>query len=271
MNLAIGLLYIVSSVFGAPNLSNETGVPTIEQIVENVNARDVGVQASNTIRMTLTDKKGKELVRESVGFRKYFGEEKRSLNFCSKPAKLRNFGLLTFDYEGEEKSDDSWAYLPDMRKVRRISTDDRGATVLGTDFTVQDMKNESKISTVDYDYSAAGIETVEDHVCHVLEALPVSDAIAKELGYGKLHIFVDADIWILRKVEFWDVEGTHLKTITMHDVEEVDGIWTARRVFAKNHQNDHSTLIELLEIDYTTEIDDDTFTERALRRGIRGK
>jgi hypothetical protein len=271
MNICIGLLYVVTTILGAPNVGGEGAAPTIEDIIQNVNTRDIGVQATNTIRMTLKDKKGKELVRESQGFRKYYGDEKRSLNFVTKPAKLRNFGLLTFDYGVADKSDDAWAYLPDMRKVRRISTDDRGATVLGTDFTVQDMKNESRISNTDYAYTIAGIESVEDQLCHVLEALPVSDAIAKELGYSKTHIFIDAKTWVLRKADFWDVEGEHLKTITMHDIEEVDGIWTARRIFAKNHQNDHSTLIEVLDIDYTTELDDDMFTERSLRRGIRGK
>ena len=100
---------------------------------------------------------------------------------------------------------------------------------------------------------------------------PLSDAIAEELGYSKTHIWVDAESWILRKADFWDVEGEHLKTITMHDIEKVSGVWTARRIFAKNHQNEHSTLIEVLDIDYMTEIDDDVFTERSLRRGIRGK
>jgi hypothetical protein len=271
MNICIGLLYVVTTILGAPNLSSDAVAPSIEEIIENVNTRNIGVQATNKIRMTLTDKKGKELVRESQGFRKYYGDEKRSLNFATKPANLRNFGLLTFDYGVEGKSDDAWAYIPDMRKVRRISQDDRGATVLGTDFTIQDMKNESRLSDVDYTYTLAGIESVDEQLCHVLEATPVSDAIAKELGYSKTHIFLDAETWILRKADFWDVEGEHLKTITMHDIEQVDNIWTARRIFAKNHQTDHTTLIEVLEIDYTTEIDDDTFSERALRRGVRAK
>ena len=66
------------------------------------------------------------------------------------------------------------------------------------------------MSTVDYSYKVLGEEEVDGHHCFHLEATPVDEKTAKELGYGKVHSWVDSEIWISRKAEFWDIRGNPL-------------------------------------------------------------
>lgn len=249
--------------------ANDIPLPTAEEVIALVNARDAGDQVTLSLRLTLTDKDGKQLVRETFGYRKNYGQEKRSVVYYTSPAYLRDTGLLTYDYPEANRDDDQWAYLPDMRKVRRIPAASRGALVLGTDFTFEDIKNEGRIPTNDYTHKTIGAEDVDGHYCYILEATPIDEKTAFELGYGKVQMWLDAEIWYPRKAKFWDVPGDLLKTIHSEDVRKADGIWTTFNLSAKNHQNGHTSEVSVIEIDYVTPIDDDVFTERALRRGVR--
>ncbi|NQZ96310.1 MAG: DUF1329 domain-containing protein [Myxococcales bacterium] len=61
------------------------------------------------------------------------------------PFDARGIMLLTFRYKSSErpraeaKNDDTWVYVPTLRRVRRISTAQRTDAVAGTDFTLDDL------------------------------------------------------------------------------------------------------------------------------------
>ena len=167
--------------------------------------------------------------------------------------------------------DDQWLYLPAMRKVRRISASDRGDYFLGTDLTYEDIKLETRVGVADYDYTHVGEEDIDGHRCYVVEAEPVSEDVAKELGYGGATLWVDADIWMVRQRYSLDVAGNPLKTVRTRDIRVVDGIWTAHTIDVENHKTGHRTVFEFTDIDYAADVDDSVFTERALRRGVRAR
>ena len=174
---------------------------------------------------------------------------------------------MTFDYPEVEKDDDQWLYLPAMRKVRRISASDRGDYFLGTDFSYEDIKKESKVTIEDYTWKTIGEETLDGHDCYVTEAIPVSKEIAKELGYGRTKAWVDKEIWMARKIDYWDTRGNYLKTNHITDIRNVQGIWTLHQMDVQNHKTDHHTRFTFSDIDYKSGVDDDVFTKRALKRG----
>ncbi len=70
-----------------------------------------------------------------------------------------------------------------------------------------------------------------------------------------------------RKRYSLDVAGNPLKTVRTRDIRLVDGIWTAHVIDVENHKTGHRTVLEYSDIDYAAGVDDDVFTERALRRG----
>ncbi|MCH2172773.1 DUF1329 domain-containing protein [Myxococcota bacterium] len=61
------------------------------------------------------------------------------------PFDARGIMLLTFRYKSSDgprataKNDDTWVYVPTLRRVRRISTAQRTDAVAGTDFTMDDL------------------------------------------------------------------------------------------------------------------------------------
>jgi len=240
-------------------------------IVKKVNARDEGEYVSRKLTMEMIDKRGKKRVRDTFGYRRYYGEEKRSVIFYTSPANIKDTGFLTFDYPDPAQDDDQWLYLPAMRKVRRISSSDRGDYFLGTDFTYDDIKKEGKFAIEDYTFKTVGEEKIDGHHCFIVESAPIDEKTAKELGYGKVKSWIDSEIWMGRKVEFWDIRQNPLKTLNLSNIEQVDGIWTALNLEIRNHKTGHTTRFTFAEVDYKAPVNDDVFTERALKRGIRGR
>jgi hypothetical protein len=91
------------------------------EIAKRINARDEGEAVSRKLTMEMVDRRGKKRVRETRGYRKYFGTEKRTVIFYLQPKNVKGIGFMTYDYPDANRDDDQWLYLPAMRKVRRIS------------------------------------------------------------------------------------------------------------------------------------------------------
>ena len=242
--------------------------PTGDEIAQRINARDEGVAVSRNLTMEMIDRRGKQRTRETRGFRKYYGDEKRSVIFYLQPRNVKDTAFLTYDYPQAAEDDDQWLYLPAMRKVRRISASDRGDYFLGTDFTYEDIKLETRVSIKDYTRKTIGEDEVEGHHCYVVEALPVNAATAKELGYGRVEQCVDDKIWMVRRSRFWDTRGKLLKTIHSRDIRQVQGIWTQHRLEVENHRSGHRTVFTFSEVDYEQGVSDGMFTQQAIRRGL---
>ena len=258
--LAIGFVFATKS--------NAQSLPSGTSIASKTHERNEGVSMSRKITMELKDKRGKLRIRETTSLRKYIGGEKRLAIFYLTPKSVMGTAFLTYDYPDPTVDDDQWLYMPALRKTRRISAANRGDYFLGTDLTYEDIKLETRISLNDYNYKTIGKELVDGNESFVLEATPINEEVAKELGYSKVKLWVDAKIWMLRKADSWDVAGNHLKTTEISDIKKVQGIWTYHQIHIKNHKTSHETNFRISDIDYQTEIDDDTFTKEALVNGL---
>ena len=102
----------------------------------------------------------------------------------------------------------------------------------------------------------------------LVEALPIDEATAKELGYGKVHTWVDPSNWLVVKARYWDVKLNDLKTLRISDIRQVDGIWTRHHLEIKNHKTGHYTEFVFSEVDYQLPVKDQVFSRHALTRGI---
>lgn len=240
---------------------------TADEIVRRVNQIDDGEYVSRKLVMHLIDRRGKERVRETVGYRKYINDEKHSVLFYQKPTNVKDTAFLTWDYPNPEVDDDQWLYLPALRRVRRISASDRGDYFLGTDFTFEDIKLEGKLEPSEYDYILLGEEIIDGVANYKLASTPKSSEIAQELGYGRTEFWVDASNWLVIKADYWDPKDKPLKSLTVKDIRQVDGIWTRHELVMVNHKTGHQTRFVFSEVDYQSPVADSLFTQRAIARG----
>tara|TARA_R110002167_G_scaffold23131_8_gene82460 strand:+ start:396 stop:3641 length:3246 start_codon:yes stop_codon:yes gene_type:complete len=248
--------------------SGKMPLPNGRWVVEQINAVDEGIQRTSKLSMKLVDRRHKERLRETQTFRKYVGDEKRTVLFYLSPRNVKNTGFLTYDYPQAAMDDDQWLYLPALRKARRISASDRGDYFLGTDFTYEEIKKEGKFELSDYHFKTLKKERLDGKDTLLLEATPVDSKTARELGYGKVHSWVDPSNWIVIKAEYWDTNLNPLKTLNIDDIRRVDGIWTRHRMQIDNHKTGHHTEFVFSEVDYDKPLSDNIFARQALTRGV---
>lgn len=247
-------------------LSDEATV-TADDIVQRVNSADRGEHVVRQLEMELIDRRNKRRVRKTTNYRKYYGEEMRTVMFYREPANIRGTAFLIWDYPELDKEDDQWLYLPALRKVRRVSASDRGDYFLGTDFTFEDIRLDGRLESRDYHYTLLGEESRGGETVYLLEAMPVSDEVSKALGYSKVRMQVNAESWIVSQIDFWDVKGNPLKTLQVEEVELVQGIWTRKVIAMNNIKTGHKTRFTFSGVDYQAEVTDRVFTRQALARG----
>lgn len=270
--IVLGFTVAVTASATAPNdvhqLVQQNTLPSGSEIARRINDRDEGRSVKRHLTMELTDKRGKRRVRQTVGYRDFFGDERRTVIFFLSPKNIRNTAFLTYDYAAPTSEDDQWLYLPATRKVRRISAANRGDYFLGTDMTYEDIKLETRVSLSDYTYRTTGESTVDGHHCYLVEALPVNRQTARELGYGRALHCVDDKIWMVRHSKVWDIKDNLLKTIHATDIRQVQGIWTQHKIDVKNHKTGHQSLFIFTDVDYESTIPSTIFSQNALKKGL---
>lgn len=76
------------------------------------------------------------LFNDGKGFAK--GTDFREYTGFVSPFDIAGTAFLILRYADPRKTDDSWAYIPSLRRVRRISVEVRSDSLLGTDHTLED-------------------------------------------------------------------------------------------------------------------------------------
>lgn len=264
--LAIAVLLALPAPGSAEPVPSD--LPTGLEVAQRVNSRNEGIALRRESRMELIDSKGRTRTRVAKMFRKYFGDEKKTTVYFVEPATIAGTSFLTFDYPEADRDDDQWLYLPAHRKVRRISPADRGGSFFGTDLTYEDVKKETKLAVEDYRWKVLGTEPVDGHECYVLEGIPVDEETARELGYSRVVSRIDAELWLTRLADYWDLKDQHLKTTHNVKIEPVEGIWTIERTEVVNHRSGHKTVLEFSNIAYEDGVSDELFEPGNLTRGL---
>lgn len=232
-----------------------------------MNQRNEGRFKSQRVEMTLRSARGKSRQQVAMIFRSTSDDSRKSVLFYQRPAEVRGTGFLTYDYHDPTREDDQWLYLPSLRRTRRVAAADRGDWFMGTDLTYEEIKKDGKFELEDSNWHRQQDSEVDGHSCYLVEASVKSPQLAKELGHYSARIWVDRESLFPRRIEYRDQQGRRLRTVHTSRLERIDGVWTALVIEVTHHAGNTSTLFEMSEVDYQTELGDATFSQSQLRRG----
>ena len=267
----IGLLKLLATLslfaFAIPSVADDSNAGL--QIMQAVYERPEGITQRANLTLELTDRRGRKRVQQTIVLRKYFGKDKRQVLYYLEPTNVRDTAFLTYDYADPATEDEQWLYLPALRKTRRISASDRGDYFLGTDLTYEEMKRQNKISLEDWRFTHVGESEVDGIKTVTVEGTPITEQVADELGYGRARWYIDPATNTIRRSENFDIQGHPLKTALFNNIREIDGIWTVHEITVDNHKTGHQTHLQITDVAYEIPLDDDSFEERTLRRGVR--
>ncbi len=239
-----------------------------ERIATNVAERQEGHAGRRVIEMTLTDRRDRSREMVAIVHRVSEGELRRTRVTFVEPRKSRDFSFLSHDYQGTNRSDDRWMFIPADGKVRRITAAQRGDGFFGTDFSYDDIQSDLKFRLDEWDFEYGGQKLVDGHVQFKLSGRPKTSRIARELGYGAFEATIDGTTWMPLVIEFVDPRERPLKRIEVRTIESVDGIWTPREIEAHNLRTGHRTRFRFRDIEYLASLPERLFDSQALSRGL---
>ena len=264
INLIILTMLLTVVFYPAQNVLALSG----REIMEKVNARDVGDRYTGEREMILIDKKGKKRIRKLKTFGGKKGKDTLSLMFFLSPADVKNTGFLTYDYKESGKDDDQWLFLPALRKTKRIATGDKSGSFMGSDLNYSDM------TTPDldlFDYTLMKETEVRGHKVWQIKAVPKNKDEAEKSGYSKSVIFIRQDNYVMIRAVRWVHKKRRNKYLDVKKMEKIDGIWvsTEMHVTTKTGKKTlHKTILKQNNIRFNQkEVNADLFTVRRLEKG----
>jgi hypothetical protein len=151
-----------------------------------------GVQLSHRAEPTLLEEGG-DMFR---------GETRKNAGGAevTAPFDARGIMLLTYRYKESDKpldqarNDDTWVYVPTLRRVRRISTAQRTDAISGTDFTLDDLFSFNGV-VPQYEWKCLGEQDVLAPFNTKVKAYPY----VKDQSFGPYGLSFANDRWELRK------------------------------------------------------------------------
>ncbi|MCP3900097.1 MAG: outer membrane lipoprotein-sorting protein, partial [Desulfobacteraceae bacterium] len=214
------------------------------------------------------DKNGKERKKLFKSFSKDFGKDEKRIMFIKEPAEIYNTGFLTFDYDDNSKDDDQWLFLPALGKTKRIASQDKSSSFMGSDLNYSDMTSKD---TDDYNYKFIKEMTINKHKVWLIESAPKTKEIEKETGYKKAVLAVRQDNYIVVKAKMWTSEGGYIKYWNIKKIDKIDGVWLALENHIVKKQGKrvvHQTFMKLGNVKFNQNLDDTVFTIRKLEKGL---
>lgn len=177
----------------------------------------------------------------------------KQLQIYDKPARVRGEKILMLN-----AGDDIWAYSPKTGRVRHLATHMKKAKVMGSDFAYEDFAAGDYLDR--FTVKLLGEEKMAGVQCYKVEMLPTE----KGPSYAKEIVWIAKQDFVPRLIEFHDDRGV-LKKLRISDVREVDNVLTAWRMTMHNVRDGGNTVIEMLDVDYKTRLDDAMFTQQGLK------
>jgi hypothetical protein len=185
-------------------------------------------------------------------------EEGLRTNFIrfTSPADIAGTGFLSIEKRGGETT--QFLYLPALDRTRRIVSSQQGRSFVNSDFTYEDMQRRP---VDDSEHKIVGEETLGGLDCWILESRPLPKA---ESEYALIRSWIPKKMLLPIQTKYYNQDQEHFKTYTVMRLKKIEDIWTPLEYRMKDLQDNHKTVIRIDQIDYNTDINEDTFTTRNL-------
>jgi len=247
------IVLIMVFVLSAPLSGQDQAALTPEDILSNVhqNLSSSTLYTETEMRITMGHK---TLTKTFISFSE--GPEKSFIEFLG-PQRDRGTKILKI---GKVLK----IYFPSAGRIQRYSHHMLKQRLMGSDFSYEDITEQSKELNKDYTATLLDEEEFQGVPCFVVH-LESKDL---KSNYYTQKIWVDKEKFIGRKVEFYARSGKLLKVLTVDEVRVIQGrFYPVKFTMQDKLRTNTKTEIILKEIRFDAPIPEDTFTERNLMRG----
>jgi outer membrane lipoprotein-sorting protein len=176
------------------------------------------------------------------------------------PQAERGTAFLLIEREGE---DEMFSYLPEFRKVRRITSRSVNGSFLGSDLSYEDFQELRGLSE-HARVERLPDETVRGRASYVLVGTPEAGSGSR---YERVRSFIDRETCVLLRAELTGAGVDRVAEVAFADVERVGERWVPKRLVLHDRANGSETRVSILETEWDTELPDRLFTQTELGKG----
>ncbi|MCX8807935.1 outer membrane lipoprotein-sorting protein [Vibrio parahaemolyticus] len=178
-----------------------------------------------------------------------------SLVLVTAPAKDKGSASL-------KRHREMWNWVPSIERVIKIAPSMLSQSWMGSDFTNDDLINQSSI-VVDYQHALLGNDSFEGDKVWVIEATAKPDA---PVVWNKVTLWISQSTYLQRKVEFYDEFDERLNVLTTYDVKELGGRKIATRMEMKPvDKPGNKTIFTTHQAQFDFDINDDFFSQQQMK------
>lgn len=205
------------------------------------------------------DRVGADNVSKAEIYWRRFDDGSRALIRFKEPPDLRSSSLLLIENGSRA---DMFMYLPELGKVRRVSSRSVGGSLFGTDFSYEDFERLQGLSD-DIESRKLPDGEVEGRAVYVLETAP---ARGDESEYERIVSYVDHESCLPLRTEFFE-KGDRLRKVLTLPHEQIGREaerWVPRLAVMSDLVDETRTELRVDESEIDVELPRKFFSERAL-------
>lgn len=254
----IATLLLASATFGMT--PEEKGL----DVAKKIDSYDEGwINQTADVVMILKNQYGQESKRE-MHIKTLEDRDKsddigdKSLTVFRTPKDVKGTSFLSFTRS--VGGDLQWLYMPALRRVKTIASDNKSGPFMGSEFAFEDISTQE----VDkYTYKFIKNETVDGLEMAVIERYPVD----KKSGYTKQVVWADTQAYRIYKIHYFDRKGDFLKRQTFTGYKKYfNNTWRADEMEIVNEISGKSTRLIWKNYAFNTPISEKDFNKNALKR-----
>ncbi len=242
----------------AEEIQDAVPIPAVEILraaFDNLYDRDT----TSDIELIIRNSAGNERRREFESASKRIDGRLRSIGRLVWPPHLRGMSLMVV--ENEDRSTDSFVYLPSLNRVRRIARAQRDEPFLGSDLTYEDFERRW---VEDYHVDSARDDRVHGESVHVIYGRPI-----ERVGYQFVEFVVAKKDSVLLETRYIKREGEapfRVVRALRESMLESDGHILPTHILVRNESRNTTTEVRFRNLRVNPEIRDRIFTVGHLER-----
>lgn len=186
------------------------------------------------------------------------GDGDKGLSIFDTPPDVKGTAFLSYTHS--QKPDDQWLYLPALKRVKRISSNNKSGPFMGSEFAYEDLSSQE----VDkYTYKWIADDSLDGNQVFVIERYPTY----KHSGYTKTVAWIDKKMYQPLKIEFYDRKDELMKTLIYAEYKQyLDKYWRPTKMTMENHITKKNTTLTWTNYKFGNGFTDRDFDRNTLKR-----
>ena len=209
---------------------------------------------SSEVYMVIIDKEGRTRDRYFNHLQKIIGSQTSSMVKFFKPVSIKGASLLSISQDGVSGAD-QWIYLPAFGAVKKLSSDDKGQSFMGSDFTNSDIAGR-QLDQDTYELLQ------EDKDYYYIMSTPKD----KTDSYSKLLSKISKKVSIPIEVQFFDQKNELLKTMYSKKISKIKDMYVVVQCEMLNAKTGGKTTLDVSEVQLGINIADSDVGIKGLKQ-----